>query len=77
MPFWVILGHFWPILSHFVAYLDKFAESSNFFAALLGSWGSLLECMVMSYSLFFHSLNKITSCGLVCLSAVLRELAYL
>ena len=29
-----------------MAYLDKFAESSNFFAAFLGSWGSLLECML-------------------------------
>ena len=45
-PLWGILGHFWPFLGHFVAYLDKFAESSNFFAAPLGSWGSLLECMV-------------------------------
>ena len=44
-PLWGILGHFWPFLGHFVAYLDKFAESSNFFAAPLGSWGSLLECM--------------------------------
>ena len=41
-PFWVISGHF---LGHFVAYLDKFAESSIFFAAQLGSWGLLLECM--------------------------------
>ena len=42
---WAILGNFWPFLGHFVAFLDKFAESSNFFAAPLGSWGLLLECM--------------------------------
>ena len=39
------LGHFGPFLGHFVAYLDKFGESSIFFAAPLGSWCSLLECM--------------------------------
>ena len=44
-PLWGILGHFWPFLGHFVAYLDKFTESSIFFAAPLGSWGLLLECM--------------------------------
>ena len=43
--FWVTLGHVGSFLGHFVAYLDKFAESSNFFAAPLGSWGLLLECM--------------------------------
>ena len=44
-PFGVIFGPLWGILGHFMEYLDKFAESSNFFAATLGSWGSLLECM--------------------------------
>ena len=44
-PFWVIFG---PFLGHFVAFLDKFPESSIFLAALLGSWDSLLECMVCS-----------------------------
>ena len=43
---WAILGNFWPFLGHFVAFLDKFAESSNFFAAPLGSRDSLLECML-------------------------------
>ena len=32
-----------------MAFLDKFAESSNFFAAPLGSWGSLLECMLLPF----------------------------
>ena len=45
---WTTLGHFWPFLGHFVAFLDKFAESSNFFAAPLGSRDSLLECMCMT-----------------------------
>ena len=50
------MGHIWSTLRHFmsflaifgpfVAFLDKFAESSNFFAAPLGSRDSLLECML-------------------------------
>ena len=39
------LGHFGPFLGHFVAFLDKFAEISYFFAGLLESRDSLLECM--------------------------------
>ena len=42
---WATLGHFESFLGHFVAFLDKFEESSNFFAAPLGSGNSLLECM--------------------------------
>ena len=46
---WATLGHFESFLGHFVAFLDKFEESSNFFAAPLGSGNSLLECMLANH----------------------------
>ena len=38
-----------PFLGHFVAFLDKFKESSNFYAAPLGSRDSLLEFMFSTH----------------------------
>ena len=54
--FWVILGPCWTIFGHFGSFLaifgpfrGMFGQSGKFqfFAAPLGSWGSLLECMVI------------------------------
>ena len=48
----------WSTLRHFVGFLDKFAESSNFFAALLGSGSSLLECMLEHFVLCFTKIYR-------------------
>ena len=56
---WAILGHVWATLVHFGSFLAIFGPfrgifgqlcgKFNFFAAPLGSWGSLLECMNPAY----------------------------
>ena len=58
-PFGVILGHFF---GHFMAFFDKFAQSSNFFAAPLGSLGSLLECMSVINNLFWNLATNLSRC---------------